>query len=115
MAERKLDIGLYAISVVAQLVGTGQQNIRFYERTGLLTPDRTAGGTRQHSEADLAVLRRVSALLDAGRNLSAVAKVAETTGPRISRSSCCATNFGSFAGPQAHRSSDPSTGPSLRQ
>lgn len=77
MAERKLDIGLYAISVVAQLVGTGQQNIRFYERKGLLTPDRTAGGTRQYSEADLAVLRRISALLDEGLNLAGVAKVLE--------------------------------------
>ncbi|HET8879858.1 MAG TPA: MerR family DNA-binding transcriptional regulator, partial [Arthrobacter sp.] len=47
MAERGADAGVYAISVVAQLVGTGQQNIRLYERRGLLTPDRTAGGTRQ--------------------------------------------------------------------
>lgn len=77
MADRRLDVGLYAISVVAQLVGTGQQNIRLYERKGLLTPDRTAGGTRQYSEADLAVLRRISALLDEGLNLAGVAKVLE--------------------------------------
>jgi MerR family transcriptional regulator/heat shock protein HspR len=70
-------MGLYAISVVAQLVGTGQQNIRLYERRGLLTPDRTAGGTRQYSEADLAVLRRISDLLDEGLNLAGVAKVLE--------------------------------------
>lgn len=77
MADRKLEVGLYAISVVAQLVGTGQQNIRLYERKGLLTPDRTAGGTRQYSDADLAVLRRISALLDEGLNLAGVAKVLE--------------------------------------
>ncbi|HET6269261.1 MAG TPA: MerR family transcriptional regulator [Arthrobacter sp.] len=77
MAKREADIGLYAISVVAQLVGTGQQNIRLYERRGLLTPVRTAGGTRQYSEADLAVLRRISELLDEGLNLAGVAKVLE--------------------------------------
>jgi MerR family transcriptional regulator/heat shock protein HspR len=77
MDERAPEVGLYAISVVAQLVGTGQQNIRLYERRGLLTPDRTAGGTRQYSEADLAVLRRINGLLDEGLNLAGVAKVLE--------------------------------------
>ncbi|MFP3462299.1 MerR family transcriptional regulator [Arthrobacter globiformis] len=69
--------GLYAISVVAELVGTGQQNIRLYERRGLLTPERTDGGTRQYSDADLAVLRRIAELLDDGLNLAGVAKVLE--------------------------------------
>ncbi|WP_346957864.1 MerR family transcriptional regulator [uncultured Arthrobacter sp.] len=77
MAEREADVGVYAISVVAQLVGTGPQSIRLYERRGLLTPDRTAGGTRQYSETDLVVLRRISELLDEGLNLAGVAKVLE--------------------------------------
>lgn len=77
MTERNRGLGVYAISVVAQLVGTGQQNIRLYERRGLLTPDRTAGGTRQYSESDLVVLRRISELLEEGLNLAGVAKVLE--------------------------------------
>jgi MerR family transcriptional regulator/heat shock protein HspR len=77
MEGRGPEMGLYAISVVAQLVGTGQQNIRLYERRGLLTPDRTAGGTRKYSEADLAVLRRIGDLLEEGLNLAGVAKVLE--------------------------------------
>lgn len=77
MVARKADIGLYSISVVSQLLGTGQQNLRLYERRGLLTPDRTAGGTRKYSEADLALLRRISELLDEGLNLAGVAKVLE--------------------------------------
>ncbi|WP_432393232.1 MerR family transcriptional regulator [Pseudarthrobacter sp. L19] len=77
MAQRGDDVGVYAISVVAELVGTGQQNIRLYERKGLLTPDRTAGGTRQYSETDLAVLRRIGELLADGLNLAGVAKVLE--------------------------------------
>ena len=77
MVARKADIGLYSISVVSQLLGTGQQNLRLYERRGLLTPDRTAGGTRKYSEADLALLRRISELLEEGLNLAGVAKVLE--------------------------------------
>ncbi|SKC07601.1 Predicted transcriptional regulators [Arthrobacter sp. 49Tsu3.1M3] len=77
MAERGTASGLYAISVVAQLVGTGQQNIRLYERRGLLAPGRTAGGTRQYSDADLVVLRRIGQLLAEGLNLAGVAKVIE--------------------------------------
>jgi DNA-binding transcriptional MerR regulator len=77
MPEHGEDVGVYAISVVAQLLGTGQQNIRLYERKGLLTPDRTSGGTRQYSESDVAVLRRIGELLDEGLNLAGVAKVLE--------------------------------------
>ena len=77
MTEHGQELGLYAISVVAQLVGTGQQNIRLYERRGLLTPDRTAGGTRQYRDSDLAVLRRIGELLEEGLNLAGVAKVLE--------------------------------------
>jgi MerR family transcriptional regulator/heat shock protein HspR len=77
MPERGAETGVYAISVVAQLLGTGQQNIRLYERRGLLTPDRTSGGTRQYSDSDLAVLKRIGELLDEGLNLAGVAKVLE--------------------------------------
>jgi MerR family transcriptional regulator/heat shock protein HspR len=68
---------LYAISVAAQLACTGQQNIRLYETKGLLTPARTAGGTRQYSEDDIAVLLRIGELLEQGLNLAGVAKVLE--------------------------------------
>jgi DNA-binding transcriptional MerR regulator len=70
-------MGVYAISVAAELVGTGQQNIRQYERKGLLTPERTDGGTRRYSEQDLATLRRIGALLDEGLNLAGVKLVLE--------------------------------------
>lgn len=68
---------LYAISVAAELTGTGQQNIRLYETKGLLTPSRTAGGTRQYSDDDIAVLQRIGELLEEGLNLAGVAKVLE--------------------------------------
>ena len=64
--------GVYAISVAAELVGMGQQNLRLYESKGLLEPQRTEGGTRRYSEADLATLRRISELLGLGLNLSGI-------------------------------------------
>jgi DNA-binding transcriptional MerR regulator len=67
--------GVYAISVAAELVGMGQQTLRLYERKGLLEPDRTAGGTRRYSEADLVRLQRIGELLDAGLNLAGIALV----------------------------------------
>jgi MerR family transcriptional regulator/heat shock protein HspR len=67
--------GVYGISVTAELVGTGVQNLRLYERRGLLTPTRTAGGTRLYSRDDVARLGRITALLDAGLNLAGVAMV----------------------------------------
>ena len=64
--------GVYAISVAAELVGTGQQNLRLYERRGLLEPARTEGGTRRYSEDDLVTLRRIAELLALGLNLSGI-------------------------------------------
>lgn len=69
--------GLYAISVAAELVGMGQQNLRLYERRGLLEPGRTLGGTRLYSEQDLVTLRRISTLLQDGLNLAGIRAVLE--------------------------------------
>jgi MerR family transcriptional regulator, heat shock protein HspR len=67
--------GVYGISVAAELVGTGVQNLRAYERHGLLEPDRTEGGTRRYSADDLDRLRRIGDLLAAGLNLAGIALV----------------------------------------
>jgi DNA-binding transcriptional MerR regulator len=69
--------GVYAISVASELVGTGQQNLRLYERKGLLEPGRTVGGTRLYSEQDLDTLRRIGALLEDGLNLAGIRMVLE--------------------------------------
>jgi MerR family transcriptional regulator/heat shock protein HspR len=69
--------GLYGISVAADLVGTGVQNLRVYERRGLVSPSRTDGGTRLYSDDDVARLRRITELLGDGLNLAGVAVVLE--------------------------------------
>lgn len=67
--------GVYGISVAAELVGSGPQNLRLYERKGLLEPDRTAAGTRRYSPDDLTRLRRIGELLADGLNLAGIAVV----------------------------------------
>lgn len=67
--------GVYAISVAAEMVSMEVQNLRVYERRGLLQPDRTAGGTRLYSADDIDRLHRIRELLAEGLNLVGIARV----------------------------------------
>ena len=69
--------GVFAISVAAEMVSMEIQNLRVYERRGLLEPDRTAGGTRLYSSDDIDRLHRIRELLADGLNLAGIARVLE--------------------------------------
>ncbi len=69
------DRGVYAISVAAAMVSMEIQNLRVYEQRGLLTPDRTAGGSRLYSADDVARLERIRDLLAEGLNLAGIGRV----------------------------------------
>ena len=73
MAER--DAGVFAISVAADMLSMQVQNLRVYERHGLVEPDRTPGGTRLYSHDDLDRLARIRDLLADGLNLAGIARV----------------------------------------
>ncbi|HEV2427833.1 MAG TPA: helix-turn-helix transcriptional regulator [Acidimicrobiales bacterium] len=66
---------VYVISVFAQLAGVHPQTLRNYERSGLLAPHRTAGGSRRFSDEDLAALRRIQELTSEGVNLEGVKRI----------------------------------------
>jgi len=66
---------IYVISVAAQLAGVHPQTLRNYERSGLLDPSRTSGGSRRFSNEDLARLRRIQELTEAGCNLEGVRRI----------------------------------------
>jgi len=66
---------VYVISVAAELAGVHPQTLRIYERKGLVEPIRTPGGSRRFSDADLARLRRIQELTNAGLNLEGVRRV----------------------------------------
>lgn len=75
MARR--DRGVFAISVAAEMTSMQIQNLRVYERRGLVAPDRTPGGTRLYSEDDIDRLHRIRDLLADGLNLAGIAAVLE--------------------------------------
>ena len=67
------DRPIYMISVAAGLVGMHPQTLRMYETKGLVRPQRTPGGTRLYSEADVERLRIVQRLTsELGLNLAGV-------------------------------------------
>lgn len=67
--------GVFAISVAADLVSMQAQNLRVYERRGLIEPDRTTGGSRLYSAADIDRLHRIRELLEDGLNLAGIGRV----------------------------------------
>lgn len=71
---------VYIISVAAELAGIHPQTLRIYERRGLLSPYRTPGGTRRYSDKDLARLRAIQALTQAGINLEGVRRILQLEG-----------------------------------
>ncbi|MBY8856580.1 MerR family transcriptional regulator [Nocardia sp. CA2R105] len=66
---------VYGISVAAELAGMGTHSLRLYEQHGLLTPARSAGGTRRYSDQDLTRLARIATLAGQGVNLAAIARI----------------------------------------
>ena len=68
-----IDRPIYMISVAADLVGVHPQTLRLYENKGLVRPQRTPGGTRLYSEADVERLRIIQRLTtELGLNLAGV-------------------------------------------
>jgi MerR family transcriptional regulator, heat shock protein HspR len=63
----------YTISVVAEQYGVHQQTLRLYEREGLITPSRSAKGTRYYTEENIERLELILNLTrDLGVNLAGV-------------------------------------------
>jgi MerR family transcriptional regulator/heat shock protein HspR len=63
----------YVISVAAGMVGIEAHTLRYYERLGLVQPERSSGNIRLYSEEDIERLRYVKALMsDCGVNLAGV-------------------------------------------
>jgi MerR family transcriptional regulator, heat shock protein HspR len=75
MAERTR--GVFAISVAAEMVSMQIQNLRVYERRGLVDPDRSPGGSRLYSADDIDRLHRIRELLAEGLNLAGIHRVLE--------------------------------------
>ena len=67
------DRPIYMISVAAELADMHPQTLRMYETKGLVRPQRTPGGTRLYSEADIERLQIIQRLTsELGLNLAGV-------------------------------------------
>jgi len=63
----------YVISIAAKMLGMQTYTLRYYERIGVIEPQRSQGNIRLYSEGDIALLRRVKTLVeDMGINLAGV-------------------------------------------
>jgi MerR family transcriptional regulator/heat shock protein HspR len=63
----------YVISVAASMIGIEAHTLRYYERLGLVHPERSSGNIRLYSEEDVDRLRYIKALMsDCGVNLAGV-------------------------------------------
>ncbi|MQA61001.1 MAG: MerR family transcriptional regulator [Actinophytocola sp.] len=72
------DTPVFVISVAAELSGLHAQTLRSYDRMGLVSPGRTAGGGRRYSMRDIALLREVQRLSqEAGVNLAGIKRIIE--------------------------------------
>lgn len=72
------DTPVFVISVAAQLSGLHAQTLRTYDRMGLVSPGRTAGGGRRYSMREIALLREVQRLSqEEGVNLAGVKRIIE--------------------------------------
>ena len=68
----------FVISVAAELTGMHAQTLRTYDRMGLVSPVRTAGGGRRYSERDIKRLRQVQQLSqEEGVNLAGIKTIIE--------------------------------------
>ncbi|MGG7569721.1 MerR family transcriptional regulator [Streptomyces sirii] len=60
---------------MTQRSGVHERSLRYYEKQGLLAPQRLSSGYREYSEADLETVRRIRCLLMAGLSTVVIAQV----------------------------------------
>ena len=69
-------VGVYVISVAAELAGMHPQTLRAYDRMGIVSPGRSPGRGRRYSVADVRRLQEVQRLSqEEGLNLEGIRRV----------------------------------------
>jgi MerR family transcriptional regulator, heat shock protein HspR len=69
------DFPAYTMGLAADLLGVQPAFLRSLDAAGLLTPDRSAGGQRRYSRAELSLAQRVRSLLDENMPLTAAIRI----------------------------------------
>ena len=69
------DAPVFSIAIAAELAQMHPQTLRQYDRMGLVVPERTLGRVRRYSLVDIAKLREISELSDAGVSLEGILRI----------------------------------------
>ena len=78
--DQQREVRTFLISVAAELAGMHAQTLRTYDRLGLVSPVRSAGGGRRYSERDVELLREIQRLSqDEGVNLAGIKRIIDLT------------------------------------
>lgn len=66
---------MFGVGVAAELAQMHPQTLRQYDRIGLVSPQRTSGGTRRYSLDDIERLQQVATLSSEGLSLEGIRRV----------------------------------------
>lgn len=66
---------MFGVGVAAELARMHPQTLRQYDRIGLVSPQRTSGGTRRYSLDDIERLQQVATLSSEGLSLEGIRRV----------------------------------------
>lgn len=73
--ELRRDLAVLPMSVVRELTGLSDRQIRYYDQQGLIEPHRGAGKQRRFSLDDVDRLLEIADYLDAGYSISEIHEV----------------------------------------
>lgn len=82
MPRPSQELPMYSIGVVEELTGLTGRQIRYYEKMGLITPERTSGNQRLYSPAIVERLKEIKRLLSAGMKLAGIKALLEKEGAK---------------------------------
>ena len=81
MSFRNPSDPVYSIRVAARLVGLHVQTLRYYERNGLVQPQRSRGNVRYYSDSDVERIQQIKSLIDElGVNLAGAEVIMRMSG-----------------------------------
>lgn len=69
------DFPKYSITTVTDMTGVPAQQLRRYEQSGMLTPERTDGGVRRYSDDDVRRVERIRDLAETGANQPGIEQI----------------------------------------
>jgi len=72
MPRPSQELPMYSIGAVEELTGLTGRQIRYYEKMGLINPERTSGNQRLYSPAIVERLKEIKRLLSSGMKLAGI-------------------------------------------